>query len=51
MEDLISKSALLEQIKKFCRKQRYLIPENIWGMVENFPTYEPDKENKKLDSE
>lgn len=45
--DLISKSALLEKMKKFCGNQRYLIPENIWSMVEDFPTFS-DKEQKMV---
>lgn len=37
MGDLISKSALLNEMKKHCGSQRHLIPEGIWEMVENFP--------------
>lgn len=37
--DLISKKALLEEIEKYCGNQRYLIPENIWTMIENFPVF------------
>lgn len=42
--DLISRSALLEEMKKFTVNQRYLISEEIWGMVENAPTaYDVEK--------
>lgn len=47
MNDLISKSALLEEMKKFCGEQTYLIAQEIWDMVENFPTYESD-ENREV---
>ena len=36
MSDLISKKELLKEMEKFCGNQRYLIPENVWDMVENF---------------
>lgn len=42
--DLISKSALLEEMRKFVGNQRYLILEEVLGMVENFPiAYDVDK--------
>lgn len=31
--DLISKSALVEELKKFCGKQPYLVSENIWEII------------------
>lgn len=46
--DLISKSALLEDIKKFCGNQRYLIPENIWSIIENYPTFSYEKQSNKM---
>lgn len=48
--DLISKSALLEEMEKFCGNQRYLVPENIWNMVENFPTFSGEKQTKIVDT-
>lgn len=36
--DLISRSALLKRLNEFCGKQRYLVPENVWNMIENAPT-------------
>ena len=47
MSDLISKSELLDEMKKFCGNQSYLIPQEIWDMVENFPTYKPDEVKEK----
>lgn len=43
--DLISKSALLEEMEKYCGNQRYLVPEGVWSMVEDFPAFS-DKEQK-----
>lgn len=40
MSDLISKKKLQEEMQKFCGNQHYLIPENVWDMVENFPEEE-----------
>lgn len=31
--DLISKSALLEEMEKHYGNQRYLVPESIWNIV------------------
>lgn len=38
VNDLIRRSALLEEMRKFSGNQRYLIPEKVWGMVKNAPT-------------
>lgn len=35
--DLISRKALIEKLKKWCGKQRYLIPENVWELIETEP--------------
>lgn len=35
--DLISRSALLEEMRKFSGNQRYLISEEVWRMVRNAP--------------
>lgn len=35
--DLISKSALLEEMRKFVGNQRYLISEEVLSMIENIP--------------
>lgn len=46
MSDLISRKALLKKFYEHTNggKQRYLIPEEIWEMVELEPTaYDPDK--------
>lgn len=36
-DDLISKSVLIEEMRKFAGNQRYLISEEVWRMVENSP--------------
>lgn len=36
-DDLISKSVLIEEMRKFTGNQRYLISEEVWRMVENSP--------------
>lgn len=51
MSDLISKSALLEEMKKFCGKQTYLILQEIWDMVQNFPQYESDENKEETGNE
>lgn len=51
MSDLISKSALLEEMKKFCGKQTYLISQEIWDMVQNFPQYESDENKEETGNE
>ena len=37
-DDLISRTPLIDQLETFCGKQRYLIPENVWEIIENAPT-------------
>ena len=32
-DDLISRKALIAELEKFCGKQRYLIPENVWELI------------------
>lgn len=32
-DDLISRKALIAELEKFCSKQRYLIPENVWELI------------------
>lgn len=32
-DDLISRKALIAELEKFCDKQRYLIPENVWELI------------------
>lgn len=50
--DLISKSALLEEMSKFVGNQRYLISEEVWRMVENAPTaYDVDKVVEQIECE
>lgn len=38
--DTISKKALLGKLNEFCGKQRYLIPEEVWKIVEEMPAIE-----------
>ena len=35
--DLISRKSLIAELEKWCSKQRYLIPEEVWGIIENAP--------------
>lgn len=52
MSDLISRKALIKEFWEFTNggKQRYLIPEEIWEMVELEPTaYDPDKVVEQLE--
>ena len=51
MSDLISRKALIQRFWRFTNggKQRYLIPEEIWEMVELAPTaYDIDKVVEQL---
>nr|DAI27711.1 MAG TPA: ENT domain protein [Caudoviricetes sp.] len=36
-DDLISRKALIAELEKWCGKQRYLIPENVWELIETEP--------------
>ena len=38
MSDLISKNALVKELEKFCWNQKYLIPTQVWDIVNNQPT-------------
>ena len=38
MSDLISKNALVKELEKFCGNQKYLIPTQVWDIVNNQPT-------------
>lgn len=50
MDDLISRSALIEALEKYCGNQRYLIPEQVWDIVNNQPTaYDVEKVKKDID--
>lgn len=42
--DLISKKTLVESLESWCGKQRYLIPEEVWNIIQAAPV-EFDKEN------
>ena len=37
-DDLISRKALIAELEKWCGKQRYLIPENVWELIKTAPT-------------
>lgn len=43
-DDLISKKTLIEALENWCGKQRYLIPEEVWNIIQAAPV-EFDKEN------
>lgn len=54
MSDLISRKALIKKFWEFTNggKQRYLIPEEIWEMVELEPTaYDIDKVVEQLEEQ
>lgn len=36
-DDLISKKALIETLENWCGKQRYLIPEEVWSIIQTAP--------------
>lgn len=41
---LIDADALTKKLNEFCGNQRYLIPEQVWKIVEEQPTvYDPEK--------
>lgn len=46
-DDLIRRSELLQKMHEFCKHQRYLVPEEIWEMIENMPSY--DEENSQIE--
>lgn len=35
--DLISRKALLEKLEEWCGSQTYLISEEVWKIIKNFP--------------
>ena len=35
--DLIDKKALIEALENWCGKQRHLIPEEVWGIIQAAP--------------
>ena len=41
--DLIDKKALIEALENWCGKQRYLIPEEVWDIIQAAPVVD-DKE-------
>ena len=41
--DLISKKELIEALENWCGKQRYLIPEEVWNIIQAAPVVD-DKE-------
>ena len=41
--DLIDKKALIEALENWCGKQRYLIPEEVWDIIQAAPIFD-DKE-------
>ena len=41
--DLISKKELIEALENWCGKQRYLIPEEVWEIIQAAPVVD-DKE-------
>lgn len=44
MGRLIDADALIKKMNEFCGNQRYLIPEQVWEIVETQPTaYDPEK--------
>ena len=43
--DLISKKELIEALENWCGKQRYLIPEEVWEIIQAAPVFD-DKEKK-----
>lgn len=48
--DLISRNALLKELNEFCGQQRYLVPENVWNMIENTPiAYNSEKIVEQLE--
>ena len=52
MSDLISKNALVKELEKFCGNQKYLIPTQVWDIVNNQPTaFDTEKVVEQLESE
>lgn len=50
-DDLISRKALIEKLKKWCGKQRYLIPENVWELIETEPvSFDKEKVIEELEN-
>lgn len=51
MSDLISKNALVKELEKFCGNQKYLIPTQVWDIVNNQPTaFDTEKVVEQLES-
>lgn len=49
-QDLINKGTLLKELNEFCGQQRYLVPENVWDMIENTPiAYNSEKVVEQLE--
>lgn len=40
--DLISKRALIDSLENWCGKQRYLIPEEVWDIIQAAPVVDDD---------
>lgn len=48
--DLISRKALLEKLEEWCGSQTYLISEEVWKIIKNFPkAFDKEKVIEELD--
>lgn len=48
-DDLISRKALLEKLEEWCGSQTYLISEEVWKIIKNFPkAFDKEKVIEKL---
>ena len=43
--DLIDKKALIEALENWCGKQRYLIPEEVWEIIQAAPVFDDKEKN------